>query len=321
MCESEKTVIGSLKVKHTVIKGCAITPFFDWQTIRHLENLPIRKDDILVASYPRSGTHWVAELVDIVRNEGNTEALSSLIHSRAHFLELSDKVTNGEINVFEDESDGSRFIELGNKPSPRLLVSHLPADFMPSDITGGHTKVVLVLRNLKSVIVSYHFMLESFGDVFNEPSTIDKVMKSMMRDDGEQTILGTWYNHIKSWLDIREKLKDKLLVIYYEDLVKNMPDAIKSMAAFLGKSFTDDEIAKIAEHLQFKCMKNNAAVGNAFGDLVKTMNRDPEEQVIPHMRKGTIDDWKNHMTVAQSEAVDVYYKDKLETLGLKFQYE
>ncbi|CAH1791420.1 unnamed protein product, partial [Owenia fusiformis] len=303
MTDTKMTVADLIKTKCVIMNGCLLPPNYDWPHVKKLNKLPIREDDILIASYMRSGTHWTAELVDLVRNNGDTEAIKAQIHRRMHFLGISDKALRGEINAFEDEPDGSCFDELENMQSPRLLVSHLPAKFMPEDVIQGKCKIILVLRNPKSVTVSNTFLLNGFGAAFTEPITVDIMMNSLMTDSGEKTQCGTWLQHVESWMKMKEQLKEKLLVIHYEDMVKDLIGVVKSVAKFLGKEFTDEELAKIVHHLQFKQMKANPATGDAFADVVKMIGL-KDSSDAPHMRKGTIDDWKNHMTVAQSEAID-----------------
>ncbi|CAH1791418.1 unnamed protein product, partial [Owenia fusiformis] len=145
----------------------------DWPTLKKLNKLPIREDDILIASYMRSGTHWTAELVDLVRHNGDTDAIKAHIHQRFHCLEISNKAWRGETNVLEDEADGSCYDEVQKMQSPRLLVTHQQTSFMPDGVLQGKCKTILVLRNPKSVIVSNTFMYNAFGTAFTEPITVD----------------------------------------------------------------------------------------------------------------------------------------------------
>ena len=41
---------------------------------------------------------------------------------------------------------------------------------------------------------------------------------------------------------------------------KDLPKVIRKTAAFLDKSLSEEDVAKLAEHLAFKNMKNNKAV-------------------------------------------------------------
>ncbi|CAH1776491.1 unnamed protein product, partial [Owenia fusiformis] len=259
---TQKTLRDVCLTKSQVIEDCFFTAYSDWPTIKKLRNLSMIEDDILISSYMRSGTHWAAELVDLVRHNGDTDAIKAQIHERVPWLDMSNK----------DEPDvvGSWFEELEKMQSPRLMATHLSAKFMPDGVINGICKTILVLRNPKSVTVSLKFSLDGFGPAFTEPITVDIIMNSLMTDSGEKMHCGTWFQHVESWMKVKEQLKDKLLVIFYEDMVKDTKSVVKSVAKFLGKEFTDEELAKMVHHLQFKQMKANPATGDAFADAVKS---------------------------------------------------
>ena len=54
-----------------------------------------------------------------------------------------------------------------------------------------------------------------------------------------------------------------------EEMKKDLPEVIRKTAAFLDKSLSEEDVAKLAEHLAFKNMKNNKAVNKE--DFNETM--------------------------------------------------
>lgn len=72
---------------------------------------------------------------------------------------------------------------------------------------------------------------------------------------------GPHSEHVKNGWSFREHSNFKF--IFYEDLVNDMSSAVASIASFLGKSVTDEEIRKIVEHFQVDNFRRNDSVNGA----------------------------------------------------------
>ena len=62
-------------------------------------------------------------------------------------------------------------------PSPRVIKSHLPGQFLPPQLWKKKAKIVYVIRNPKDVVVSYFYFTktidppkvdQTFGEFFDE---------------------------------------------------------------------------------------------------------------------------------------------------------
>ncbi|XP_066433035.1 sulfotransferase 1B1-like isoform X2 [Eleutherodactylus coqui] len=65
-----------------------IGPFADnWENVEHFQ---ARADDLLISTYPKSGTTWVSKIVDLILNKGDmAESQKAAIFERVPFLECS----------------------------------------------------------------------------------------------------------------------------------------------------------------------------------------------------------------------------------------
>ena len=108
------------------------------------------------------GTTWVRELLWQIYNDG---AISDVhLGSRVFWLEAHSLLRKRQSERPESSPDSKPVIDL--LPSPRLLVSHLPYDVIPTGKGDSTTcKYVYIARNPKDVAVSlYHFLLSFESD-------------------------------------------------------------------------------------------------------------------------------------------------------------
>ncbi|XP_059154337.1 sulfotransferase 6B1-like [Physella acuta] len=102
---------------------------------------------------------------------------------------------------------------------------------------------------------------------------------------------GSYFDYYFDWDHVIKTNPDHpILLVSYEDMKEDLPREIRKMASFLELSFDDKLINDIAEAAGFEAMKQSYSQSNTFSSAL--------------LRKGQVGDWKNCLTVAQSEAVD-----------------
>ena len=115
-----------------------------------------------------------------------------------------------------------------------------------------------------------------------------------------------------------EKRNDaNVLFLKYEDVKGDTKDAIETIARFLGRSLTDDQVERLENFLHVDKMRHNP--GMNMGSFVARCRE------FGHMnggeyfiRKGVTGDWKNYMSESLSVKFDMWMEERTKGTNLTF---
>ncbi|XP_043852147.1 sulfotransferase 1C4-like [Dromiciops gliroides] len=264
-----------------------------WNEIWDFQAKP---DDILISSYPKSGTTWLQEIVDMIQNNGDAEKTRRApTEIRNPFLEKIRLPYSG--------------LDQANKmPSPRVIKTHLPVQLLPPSFWEKNCKMIYVARNAKDTMVSF-FHFHRMDKIFPDAGSWEEYFETFLEGKG---VWGSWYDHVKGWWKAKDT--NPILYLFYEDIKKNPKCEIGKVMKFLGKNLDEKVLDKIIYYTSFNVMKKNPMSNYTYDS---SMNH----SISPFMRKGVVGDWKNHFTVAQNERFNEDYKEKMADTTLSFSME
>nr|XP_046232942.1 sulfotransferase 2B1-like [Scatophagus argus] len=281
---------------YTVYKGVYVpSSVYPPHSLKYYEEFSFRPDDIIIATYPKSGTTWMQEIVPLIMNGGDPASVETLPNwERVPWLEACNSCS----------------LNLEQRPSPRMFATHFQYNLMPSSFFEIKPKVIYVMRNPKDVFTSsfHYYGMTSF---LVHPGPQSEFLHKFL--DGK-VMFGSWFDHIKSWLNAEDK--EHIMYISYEEMIMDLKDSVARIAQFLEKSLDAEVIEKIADRCLFKNMKQNK-MSNYSTVSHELMDQTKSE----FLRKGIAGDWTNQLTEAEAEYFDAVYKDKMKDVKYKFVWD
>ncbi|XP_032786849.2 sulfotransferase 1E1 [Daphnia magna] len=269
-------------------------------TLKKLESLELKHNDVIVASFPKSGTTWMQEIV-------------YLIQTGLDFERAKKQVLETRFPYLEHPYPGLAAIK--KTEGPRFIKTHLPLSLLPKSALENGTKVIYIVRNPKDVAVSYYYFLRMATFVGYRGGIKDFVNKFIKGDVPYgpyfDHVLGYWKHHQNN-----SNCGSNLLWITYEDMHRDPEGSIRRVAHFLDRALTDDQVQLIAAHTRFESMAGNPSVNYSHWDDLGLRNKNE----APFMRSGRVGDWRRSFDADTNRRFDDFIRQHLESSELKFDY-
>uniref|UniRef100_A0A2I3LX39 Sulfotransferase n=1 Tax=Papio anubis TaxID=9555 RepID=A0A2I3LX39_PAPAN len=179
--------------------------------------------------------------------------------------------------------------------SPRLIKSHLPYRFLPSDLHNGDSKVIYMARNPKDLVVSYYQFHRSLRTM-SYRGTFQEFCRRFMND---KLGYGSWFEHVQEFWEHR--MDSNVLFLKYEDMHRDLVTMVEQLARFLGVSCDKTQLEALTEH----CHQLVDQCCNA--------------EALP-VGRGRVGLWKDIFTVSMNEKFDLVYKQKMGKCDLTFDF-
>ena len=259
-----------------------------------------RDDDIIIATYAKSGTTWLQQIISQLLFEGE-EGLE--VAEMSPWMDL--RVPPKEIKLPLVEAQTHR----------RFLKTHLPVDAL---VFSDKAKYIYIGRDGRDVVWSmynHHSTAnETWYDALNNtpglvgpplekpPSSVTQYYNEWLDGDGHPW--WPFWENVRSWWAIKDL--PNVHFVHFADLKRDMAGEIRRVADYLEISVSEDVWDKILLHCSFDYMKENATqsvpLGGAFWDGgAKTF-----------IHKGKNGRWRDTLS---EEEIQRYESRALEELG------
>jgi aryl sulfotransferase len=259
-----------------------------------------RPDDIVIATYAKSGTTWTQQIVGQLIFGGREDVL---VHDLSPWLDMRCMPQPQTMEGLEAQTHR------------RFIKTHLPVDAL---VFSPKAKYIYVGRDGRDLVWSLHNHHMSANDVWydalnNTPGlvgpTIERPDPDIRRyflrwlaEDGYP--FWSFWDNAKSWWEVRDLPNVKL--IHFSAMKRDLRTAVAEIADFLDIPVTPALLGQVTAHAGFDYMKRNA---NRMTPLGGTIFEGGGEAFI---HKGVNGRWRDVLTPADIAA----YKDRaLAALG------
>jgi aryl sulfotransferase len=211
-----------------------------------------RDDDIVIATYAKSGTTWMQQIV------------SQLIFGGREDIDVHRLSPWYELRVLPEEVRAA----VAAQTHRRFLKTHLPVDAL---VFSPQARYIYIARDGRDAAWSFHnhhhngndeyFRLYNSGLPEGFPvlvrGTADPYEFYRQWFDGNGAPIWPFWEHIRSWWAVRGL--PNVILIHFNDLKADLAGGIGRIADFLAIDLDDAALARAVEHSSFGYMKAHAA--------------------------------------------------------------
>ncbi|MCF1707246.1 sulfotransferase domain-containing protein [Tabrizicola sp. J26] len=259
-----------------------------------------RPDDIILATYAKSGTTWMQQIVGQILFDG-AEGLN--LAAMSPWMDL--RVPPKEVKLAEVEAQAHR----------RFLKTHLPVDAL---VFSPEAKYIYIGRDGRDMVWSLHNHHSRanehwYGALNDTPGRVGPPIGKPNPDQREYFLdwlendgapFWSYWDNVRTWWAIRDL--PNVLVVHFQDLKDDLPGEIARIAAFLGAKPDAETLQRITSHCTFDYMKSHADEVAPLGGALWEGGGDS------FIHKGTNGRWRDMLT---AEDVAAYEARALAELG------
>ncbi|WP_206185240.1 sulfotransferase domain-containing protein [Sphingosinicella sp. CPCC 101087] len=258
-----------------------------------------RDDDVIVATYAKSGTTWTQQIV------------SQLIFAGAEGVPVHEISPWLDLRIMPPDTKAT----LEAQQHRRVIKTHLPLDALTFS---PRAKYLYIARDGRDVVWSFYNHHSNANPLFYEliNNTPGRVGPPIERPDPDiRRYFRTWlerdgypfwsyWENIATWWAAREV--PNILLIHFNDLKTDLEGEMRRIARFLGCDIAEERWPTILHHCSFDYMKSHAASVAPLGGAIF------EEGAGTFINKGVNGRWRD---VLSAEEIASYERMAVRKLG------
>ncbi|CAA2981204.1 cytosolic sulfotransferase 5-like isoform X1 [Olea europaea var. sylvestris] len=284
-------------------KGSWIWSTYLESTKKVVENFKPLPTDVILASFPKTGTTWLKALLHSIIFRSSEE--KSLIFNHPHELipSLETKLfleSNGKDPEFTDQK-------------VRILGTHIPYQIIGDVLNSSDCKIVYVTRNPKDTLVSLWHFIQKAKKFHEDPWTLEAAVDQFCNG---VLPFGPYYDHVLAYREESLKRPWKVFFVTFEELKEDGNKQVKRLAGFLGCPFegenAEEKIEEIVKSCGFETLSNHE---------VNKSSETPECFPLPYnsfFRNGKVGDHINYLKPEMIHQIDAITRQKFHASGFVY---
>jgi aryl sulfotransferase len=256
------------------------------------DNFAFRDGDIIIATYAKSGTTWMQQIVSQIIFQGaeglNVHQMSPWIDFRLLLPEVRDRV---------DAQTHRRFVK-----------THLSVDAL---VFSPQAKYLYIGRDGRDTAWSYHhhhlhskdeilaWLNSGLPDGFRklEPAPADprEFYKTWIERDGYP--FWSYWDNIRSWWAVRDL--PNVHLVHFNEMKNDLEGTIRKVASFLDADIDETAMPEIIAHCGFDYMKAHAETVAPRGGAAW------EGGASTFINKGTNGRWRDSLSASEIAAYEI----------------
>ena len=248
----------------------------------------LRETDVFLVGHPKSGNTWLAYLLALVL-----------------FPKQADQITLANLRRFVPDASGRDHViaKYQPLPNPRTFRNHQP--LYPK----RYHRIIYVIRDPRSVLVSlwHHYRVARKDTTTRVEELVDEYLTND-RFDVWMHNLDRWDHHVTRFT-LPPTATSSLLLVKYEDLVRNRRQQLDRLVEFLNIETTPESLSSADERGSFEAMRH--AEERHGVEHFRKMRSSGE----PFVRSGQIDGWQEELSPATADRIERSLRPVMEQFG------
>lgn len=251
-------------------------------------DFPFRDDDIVIATYAKSGTTWLQQIVGQLVFKGDPEVAVAAL---SPWLDL--RIPPAPVKL----------AALAAQTHRRFIKTHLPVDAL---VWSPRAKYLYVARDGRDVVWSlynHHARANAhwYAAINDTPDRVGPPIAPPPADirqyfldwlEGDGFPFWSFWENIRSWWAVRDQPNLKLL--HFAKIKADMEREIRGIAAFLGIAVAPEAMAAVLEHCSFDYMRDHGDKTVPLGGAAW------EGGARTFVHKGVNGRWRDTLTAADN---------------------